>query len=542
MKTKQIFAIILALFAGVGCTNLDENVFSDLDKELLYTNEQMLRSYAAGAYTKLQAYGSEQSLWTLNIQMGDEVAAPRNAYNDWIDPRYKELQSHIITPANKLVFMGWNYCFDGIASCNDVLYEIQNATVEFEGKDKLVAEIRVLRAYFYFLAIDGWGNVPFSIDAADKSYPEQKNRAFMFPFIENEIKDNIPLLDKEPKPENYGRITQGVAYTILAKMYLNAKEWVGVEMWEEAEEACLAVIEAGHYDIAPNYRDNFKVKNESSPENIFVIPYSTTYTTSDHNDFVIYIMTLAPEQSGQFNINTTCWDGFICQPDFFASYDDADARRADTWLSGQQYVGQQYDQGGGTKVQLSEVIDGAEVVVDFILDPMLGFDPEAADLGAEYAEGASYYVNSKGKMDGAKIGKWEYQNDGFLTGDQVSMDNDFALFRYADVLYMYAEALLRQGGDASDAIAVRGFDLIRSRAGLVPFTAGTLTLDALVVERGHELCLEGWRRQDLIRFGKFTEPWWGKPATSPSHAKLYPIPREARGNNPNLVQNEGYSN
>jgi hypothetical protein len=536
MKTKQIFAVMIALCASYGCTNLDEKVYSDLDKDLIYTSEQMLMSYSATAYTKLQAYGSEQSLWTLNIQMGDEVAAPRNAYNDWIDPRYRELQTHNITAANKLVYMGWNYCFDGIASCNDVLYEIGQSTVEFAGKQKLTAEIKILRAYFYFLAIDGWGSVPFSIDAADKSYPFQKDRAFVFSFIEQEIKDNIEYLDEAPNAFNYGRITRGVANTILAKMYLNAKEWTGTEMWAEAEAACLAVINPGHYSIADNYRDNFRVRNEGSRENIFVIPYSTTYTTSDHNDFVIYIMTLAPAQSAQFNISTTCWDGFICQPDFFTSYDEADTRRADSWLSGQQYLP------GGAKLQMTEMVDGAEVSVDFILDPLMGFDKSAADINAEYSKGAAFFSNPRGKMDGAKVGKWEYQTDGLLTGDQVSMDNDFALFRYADVLYMYAEALLRKNGDASAAIAIPDFEKIRTRAGMAPFTSATLTLDALLAERGHELCLEGWRRQDLIRFGKFSDPWWAKPSASPSHAKLYPIPREARGNNPNLEQNPGYSN
>lgn len=292
MKTsiKALFLSAGLLFAA--CTDLSEEVYSDIQKKDFFTSEESLRIYAARAYNMLQAYGSEQSLWTLNIQAGDELAAPKNCVNDWVDPRYAELQRHTYTPSNKLVRMGWDYCFDGIAACNDVLHEIENNSLEFDGKAKILAEVRILRDYFYMLAIDGWGNVPFSVDAADKNYPEQKDRKFVFSFIEREILDNIGFLEEVPSPANYGHVTQGMAYTLLAKMYLNAEKWVGEPMWDKAEKACLAVMNPGHYRIEANYSANFAVKNEASRENIFVIPYSTVYTQSDHNDFVIFILTL----------------------------------------------------------------------------------------------------------------------------------------------------------------------------------------------------------------------------------------------------------
>jgi hypothetical protein len=118
------------------------------------------------------------------------------------------------------------------------------------------------------------------------------------------------------------------------------------------------------------------------------------------------------------------------------------------------------------------------------------------------------------------------------------MSNDFALFRYADVLYMYAEALLRQGKSVSAATDMADFQKIRLRAGLQPFNA-SLTLDNLLLERGHELAWEGWRRQDLIRFGKFNNAWWAKNVSS-AHTKLFPIPAERLSVNPNLKPNPGY--
>ena len=503
MKTsiKALFLSAGLLFAA--CTDLSEEVYSDIQKKDFFTSEESLRIYAARAYNMLQAYGSEQSLWTLNIQAGDELAAPKNCVNDWVDPRYAELQRHTYTPSNKLVRMGWDYCFDGIAACNDVLHEIENNSLEFDGKAKILAEVRILRDYFYMLAIDGWGNVPFSVDAADKNYPEQKDRKFVFSFIEREILDNIGFLEEVPSPANYGHVTQGMAYTLLAKMYLNAEKWIGEPMWDKAEKACLAVMNPGHYRIEANYSANFAVKNEASHENIFVIPYSTVYTQSDHNDFVIFILTLNQQLCKLYNIPAAGWDGFIAQPDFFASYDEADTRRAKTWLYGE--------------------FSGADGT--FTISPEV---PEEA------------YANGRSLNMGAPVGKWEYQTDGLLKSDQTSMDNDFAVFRYADVVLMYAEACLRQG-KAAEAVAHADLQAVRTRAGLAPFTAATLTEESLLAERGHELAVEGWRRQDLIRFGKYNGTWWCKPAASPAYPELYPIPRERLGANPNLRQNPGYT-
>ena len=136
--------------------------------------------------------------------------------------------------------------------------------------------------------------------------------------------------------------------------------------------------------------------------------------------------------------------------------------------------------------------------------------------------------------------EWEYQTDGLLTSDQTSMDNDFFVFRYADVVLMYVEALVRQDR-ASEAAAVEDFRKIRQRAGLEPMTAGDLTLENLLLERSHELALEGWKRQDQIRFGTYTRTWWCKPETTPDYALLLPIPTERLNANPRLEQNYGYT-
>lgn len=500
----------LLLFSAVmlsGCFDLTEEVYTEIPMDNFGKTEQELIATAGRAYTQLQNYCTEQSLWTLSLQVSDECAVPINSNGSWAEDRYGELQRHEYTPSNTLVLKGWNFCFDGIASCNEILYELGLSDVEFEAKDKIIAEVEVLRAFFYFMAIDGWGNVPYSIDYTDTSYPDQKDRKFIFSFIERTITDNLPLLDEVPSAATYGRVTQDVARTLLAKLYLNAEEWIGEPMWDKAEKACYDVISQGHYAIADDYASNFAVNNEGSTENIFVIPYSTTYTESDHNSFIIYIMSLDSWATEKFNIPASAWDGFVCQPDFFQKYDPADKRRDATWLyKGNKTVGNGYD------------------LSDAPYNPI--FDE-------------SLYTSRREQYDGARIWKWHYQTDGLLISDQTSMENDFALFRYADVVLMYTEALVRQGR-ASEAAELNELKQIRRRAGLPEYTADDLTLDELLDERGRELAWEGWRRQDLIRFGKYNDAWWAKPTASDAKKKLFPIPTTVRAANPKLNQNPGY--
>ena len=103
----------------------------------------------------------------------------------------------------------------------------------------------------------------------------------------------------------------------------------------------------------------------------------------------------------------------------------------------------------------------------------------------------------------------------------------------------YAEALVRQNR-AAEAAQLADLQEIRTRDGLPVYSAADLTLDELLDERGRELAWEGWRRQDLIRFGKYNYAWWAKPTASAAKKKLFPIPTTVLAANPRLSQNSGY--
>ncbi|AGB29216.1 RagB/SusD family protein [Prevotella dentalis DSM 3688] len=501
-KLYILFTSGIMALAMSSCDNLDEHVYSNIDMNNFFKTEEELVANAGRAYTKLQAYNQEQSLWTLLLQTSDECAVPAHGGSWYSNGRYEELQTNMIPPANKLVKKGWDFLFNGIAACNEIIFETEQTSVEVSGKDKLIAEMKVLRAFFYYEAISNWGNVPFTIDYTDTDYPKQKSRREIYDFLITEINDNMDFLDASPASSNYGRITQGAARCLLAKLYLNAATWFGErhKAYDKAEEQCKAIINSGHYAIEDDYVANFAIDNAASKENIFVIPYDNIYTSSWDTGLIIYVLTLDGKSASYFKISDA-WDGFICEPDFYQTYDEKDKRRDMCWLVG----GEGYP---------------------FTYKP--------------YFDEDKYYNKNGGRSDdeGARCVKWPYQTDGTLTGGNASQNNDFAIFRYADVILMYEEALLRQG---KSPVVLQELSKIRTRAGLNIYTEKDITLSELYNERGRELAWEGWRHEDMIRFGTYLKKYWAHPDQSAETFRLlFPIPTDVLNANPNLVQNDGY--
>jgi hypothetical protein len=498
--TKLVYSAFL-VFGLFSCTNLEEDVYSDIPIDDFFQSEKEVLMNAGRAYTKLQRFPEEFSLWTLVEMASDEMVAPgRDDGWVWDNGRWHELHTHNVSSINKILTYAWNYVFEGISACNEIIYETEGTDITFPEKDRVVCEIKVLRAYFYYLAMDNWGNVPFTIDFTEKELPQQKDRKYVFDYIENEVLANIDKLQAEPTSSYYGRVTQGVAYTLLAKLYLNAQEWIGEDRYQMAVDACDKVITIGGYGIEDDYFANFKVYNEGSVENIFVIPMHMVYTK---DRFYWYTLTLNDASRATFGFKGAMWDEFILEPGFLDKYAENDIRR-NSFLFGQQ------KNMAGNDI----IIDG----VPFIYTPTVGD-----------------YMARK-KWEGARCCKYEYQPE--LEYYVTDMENDFVLFRYADVLYTKLEALWRLGR-AGEMISDPGLQKIRTRAGMEPYEVADLTAEEFLNELGREFAWEGHRRQDQIRFGVWENPGWNKPAT-PATDKLFPIPQAALSSNYNLLQNPGY--
>lgn len=515
MKKIQIYLTAVLALSAAACTDLNEISYSNITKENFFASEEQVVVYAGRAYTSLQNWGSEQSWLTMDMLLGDEACAPINPEGAWDDNgRYKELQEHKVPSSSTLNLRTWEFIFNGIAACNDVIYELETTKFDFEGKDRVYSEMKVLRAFYYFLAAEAYNNVPFSIDKMDKSYPMAKDRKYLFGWIEQEILDNIDNLADSRETNYYGRMTKGVANTLLTKLYLQAESWDMEPKWAKAAEAAKRVIDSNVYSLAENYKDNFVVHNENCPEGIFAIPYSTVYIESSDNAFCLFALTLSEDvASRKYNIGDG-WYGYVGQPDFMRTYEEGDIRMSDTYL-----YGQIYDKDGEPMTIQPK---GYSSPINYIID-------------WDFSE--SKFKSGRNELEGAFIHKWEYQDDGLLTSYKISMENDIFVFRYADVILMYAEALLRDGKPL-DTDATEGLKAIRERAGLEPIN--DWDLDKLYIERGHEMALEGWRRVDMIRFGKYQNTWWAKKEKTPDTALILPIPSQIDNANPNIDQNPGY--
>ncbi len=505
---KIIFALLflasVMMLGIVSCTKLDEKFYSDIPLNDFFHTEKDVLMNAGRAYTKLQHYTEEFSLWSLNELASDEMVAPaRDDGMVWDNGRWNDIQKHQVAPTNKILTIAYNNVFEGISACNEVIYETEFTSIVFPEKERIVSEIKVLRAYYYYLALDNWGNIPFSIDWTDKNLPVQKDRKFVYAYIENEILTNVDKLNDKPTSDYYGRVTQGVAYTLLAKLYLNAQEWIGEDKFQASVDACDKVIAMNSYHIEDDFFSNFKVHNESSIENIFVIPMNSILTK---DRLYWYTLTLNDASRATYNFKGGMWDEFVLEPGFYEKYDAKDLRR-NSFLCGQQ------KDKNGKDISILNASTG-------VMEPFI------------YTSTIDNYMARK-KWEGARCCKYEYQ-DG-LEYYVTDMENDFVIFRYADVLYTKLEALWRLGR-AGEMLGNADLQKIRTRAGLEPLQLSDITNNGLLDELGREFAWEGHRRQDMIRFGVYGNSWWNKPSSGPN-AKLFPIPQTALTANHNLVQN-----
>ena len=506
--TKVILLSIPLLCVGISCTDLDVKVHDKVTD--FWRTDAEIAAGIAPAYSKLRLLTEPWSLYGLNEVSTDEIIVP-NRITDWADGTlWEEMWKHTWRPDHYLIENAWANVYSTIATINRILDAV--ALLEPAPKDVALieAELKTVRAYCYFLALDLFGNVPI-VESNSTSQPVQKQRSEVFAYIENELKDNLAALATDVNPRTYGRATQWLAQTLLAKLYLNSEVYTGIARWSDCIVACSAILDANKYSLESDFFSNFKIKNEGSRENIFVIPFDRVAGLGYYYMQNLTLHYNSVETFGlQWPYNPS--NGFCSTAEYYALFDANDVRRK-MFLVGQQYKDQiespvnvQYDRSGNLLI-----FD--PVITTFVIQP------------------------PKTETAGARCVKWEINKESDL------MSNDFVVFRLADIILMKAEAQFRNG-DAAGALTtinqqVNGVS-IRNRTGLSDFSANEMTLENLLAERARELSWEGHRRNDLIRFGHFTDARIPEKAVSESFRILYPIPRSVMENNKQLIQNPGY--
>jgi hypothetical protein len=509
-KPLVAFVFTLALTFG-GCNKLDESLYSvETDQNFFQNAGQVMSAYVL-PYSFMQTHIYQVHFALQEFSTDEAVVPVRYGYVDqegaWI-----RLHQHTWTSSDSWILYEWQNLFQAIGYCNYFLDAVEEKDLTAMNlpvsKEQMIAEVKMLRALHYYWALSDFRNVPI-VEHVGEASPETKTGAEVFAFIEKEIKENLPKLSEKGDPGWYGHFTKSAANALLAKLYLNAEVFTGEARWQDCIAACNEVLDAD-YSLDPKWNDPFKVHNESSNENIYVVPFDASnaqqfnFIEQNFHENILF---------AKYGVEYFGWHKISTQESFYRLYKPNDFRIKQWAVGPQTYMDE----------------NGDEQPVNNWSDEPMVVTPEIDML----------INNEGGEHQGAMNMKYEIEYGGLS-----SMSNDMVVFRLADIMMMKAECLMRLNGNTATQEAVDLVNEVRARSFAANdpdaiYTTTTLTMDELLDERGREFAYEMHRREDLIRFDKFTAEWWEKPASDEKY-EVYPIPFDVSTANPALKQNPGY--
>lgn len=523
MKDIRKTALLSLCLMLLSACSLEEHPLDQIPEAEAYSSKQALfrntvstlYSYIGGSADGQGLQGTCRGVYDLQTFGSDEAILPTRGA-DWFDGGiWQQMYKHSWNAGHALLNNSWLYLYKVITLCNRSLSTI-DANKQLAGADYQAwqAEVRALRAMYYWYLTDLFGDVPLVLRTdIQMNQVTRTPRSEVYRFCVNELEDVLPHLAAENSADEgdyYGRITQPVALFVLSKLMLNSSVYLATPDVDAQLRKCIdycdAIEQNYGFRLESDFKNNFAVYNESSSENIFVIPMDKNlYSNQQQNLFRSYHYRHAAA-FGFTGENGTSATRHTLQV-FGYGTDEEDPRFRKTF-----YADEVYDYYG-------------QPVLDRTGHQLIYYPLEISlDLsGSPYVETA-----------GARM--YKYEVDKNAPKDGKLMDNDIVLFRLADVLLMRAEAKYRLGiGDRGQA----DYDQIRTRSKATP---RTISLQNLLDERLLELCWEGWRRQDLIRFGAYHSLYEGPDAINEAdaHTAIYPIPAAAIDLNNNLTQNPGY--
>ena len=513
MKRIKLFGISIFLLAGISACTDDLNT----EPKVQLTLEQLLQqdpNAIEGIMSKL--YGSfalsgpngpgssdisddpgESPFLRGIVNLQDFTADGMK--NRWGDDGLDQLTTTSNWDENNKFFRYlYNRAYYTIPQCNNLINIL--GSVDVANEEQVLSEIRFLRSLSYYYLIDCFGK---GVLATENNFGEtnplpEASRLELFNYVESEL---LAIENTLPNTNSYGRANKSVARMLLAKLYLNAEVYTGNQRYTEALTYTKKVIDEGGYTLAPSFVSMFSGDNNTSTEVIYPLiadPLvsqsfgNTTYIVNGSlNSATMTLSSYGATEGWGGHRATKAWYGL-----FGSLGTSTDDRAQLFWTAGHTY----------------EMTD--------------------------YKEWTNGYPSIK------------FRNSNFIGGTTPTSfsGTDFPLFRLADAYLMYAECVVRGATGGSISQAVDYVNAVRERSNASIITAGDLTLNFLIDERGRELNLEGHRRSDLIRFGMFTGgsylwPWKGNALNGtsiPSTYKLFPIPVQALQANSNLTQNPGY--
>ena len=564
---KKFFIVALAAVAllSTSCEGFfaEEN-FGNPTIEDMMSNEENIVLLVGQAYAEVKWVHDHWGYWGVSSLTSDECVCPTRIPGEhWADGGYwKNLNTHNWNAFGDAFKNIWNSTISGAVLCNKLINTLDTYQENMSNEVYLQyrGELEVMRSYYYYLLFDCFGRIPYLEVFEDVTEPLMEPEivwSHLVACLERNA-PNLPAVTDATRATNYGRVTQGMAYSLLARLYLNAESYgctpanikfpqgcevkiaSATDFYTNAVRCCDMVINSGSYSIESNYFDNFKILNENSRENIFVIvedgnaKFDLRYNGSMSNKMRMVHLSLHYCHQTAWNMIEKPWNGFAARPSYIDLFDGKDVR--------------------GTGVGYGEETLGTNNPNQFawFVGPVTDKDgsilkDENGDDAVITKEIAS--LSEATWNDGARF--WKYEVDKTKKYDWA--ENDYVLMRYADVLWMKEEAILR-GGQGASGFNTPDFQTLKKRAFAYeadPAAAyaaaypNVLTLENILDERGREFSWECIRRRDLIRFNQFDKVEY--VTGNEAFRRWFPIPfsviekakRDENGT-PIWTQNEGY--
>lgn len=536
MKIYIIFGILISALMYTSCTDDLDVTPADPDIILagnLGDDPVYMKQALAKIYTSFILYGqgdddadiqsdndnffiTMRALWNLQTITTDEGICA------WGDPGISDLNTQDWSSQNPFLTAVYQRLNLNVTYANDFL----NTTEGTDDTDfiRYRAEARYLRALAYYWLMDLFGNPPFTTeeDGVGSYYPEQIQRADLFKYVVNELKDIEEDLG-EPG-FSYPQADKGACWMLLAKTYLNAEVYIGTTKWDSCKIYCDKVI-ASNYELADDYRQNFSADNDRQHGNMeMIFAFAEDGINTQGNGGTTFIIesssdaTYIPAKSYHGLTSNTDWNGNRARKDFMNILVDTLAVY------------------GNNPVPSDDTIFAQCPDQRVFLRQKRSINIPSSSSSGDY--GIGVYKFTAKNHDGTQADNY----------DPTFACTDFPVFRLADAYLMRAEALYNLGNTAD---AVTDINVIRERAygntdGNI--TSASLTSEYILDERAREFYYEGQRRTDLIRFGQYTNgsyhwQWKGgvfEGISTSTHYNLFPIPGDEISANPNIEQNPGY--
>ena len=536
---KHLLIIGIAVFSLTSCAKkLDLYPVNDLTPATAFSTPEGYRGVLAKIYGGLSSTGNQGPAGASDIQGLDEGSQSpfiRGFFNhqelptdeavvSWNDQTIQNFHNFRWTSSDPFILGMYARPIYNITVINEYLREATDAKLAergITGADATaiktsVAEVRFLRAFNYWVMMDLFGKSTFITEEnlIGTELPGQIERGELFNYIEQELKA-IETELAAPRSSEYGRVDQGSAWALLARIYLNAGVYTGNPKYTEAITYAKKVIDAG-YTLSENYEELFMADNHKhSNEIIFPITNDGLRTQSFGNT-TFFIHAASGDDHGEYGVvGGGGWSGYRATSALGLKFEDrtgATDRRA-------LFTTSKF----GTSDAQMQIPD---VTV--------------------FSNGLHVIKYRNIRSDGGAVSDV----------NREFSDIDFPVFRLPEIFLIYAEAVLRGGSGGDAGLALEYMNRIRFRAygnsygpgDVGRLSSGDLNLQLVLDERARELYWEGHRRTDLVRYDQLTTstylwPWKGGvssgTAVDPKY-KLYPIPSANLSANPNLTQNQGY--